>query len=87
MKLRAESPHFSAIEKSGNWWTLAEGQLPNFRTAWMGGVAFWSGNNIWDEEVTIRLANIVGIVVQTADSIALRESEKAEEKSRGLLES
>lgn len=86
MKLRSESPHFSAIEKNGNWWALADEQLSNFRSAWMGGVAFWAGNNIWDEEVTIRLTNVVGIVVHTTDSLALREAEKVEEKSRGMLD-
>ena len=86
MTLRVEQPHFLATCKDGTIWRLPSGAWSEFHDTWTEGRSFWSGLDLWDQPVTIKLGDITGMIGKTAESLALFEAEATEEKARAVIE-
>ena len=53
----------------------------------MAGHAFWSGVDIWGQPIDVKLADIVAVVVLTAESQLLGAEEDEEQKRREIISS
>lgn len=86
MTLRREQPHFCAICKDSSSWLLKPESWDDFAAHWMAGKAFWSGHDIWDQPVVIKLGDVTGMVGKTAEALELCAHEDAEAKQRDLID-
>lgn len=86
MKLRTEQPHFVAMCKDGSAWTLRPEDWDDFAAHWTAGKTFWSGVNLWDQSLIIKLADVTGMIALTAEALALFAEEAAEERHRAMME-
>lgn len=84
-ELRDEAPHVGAYCKDGTVWLIAFGEYAGLHDAWSCGRAFWSGVDVYGQELDVKLADVVGIVRRTRESIALRQSEDAERRRRKMV--
>lgn len=85
MQLRTELPHLVATCRDGSYWVLPIESTEDFRRDWMAGKPFWAGSNVWGSVVYIKLADITGLSVKTADVIHLQQEEDEEVERRKLL--
>lgn len=85
-RLRIEQPHFRAMCRDGSAWALRMGQVDSFRDAWQAGRPFWSGFDVWDQPMDIKLADIVAVIVHTEASQLLGEEEAEEHRRRELTQ-
>lgn len=81
-----DSAHIVCYCRDGSWWMLPPSAHDDFLAAWQAGKPFWSGLNGWGERLTIKLADITGVVEKTEASIAMLEAESREKRSRDALE-
>lgn len=84
--LRSDQPRIAATCKDGSSWLLPLSEYDSIRAAFVNSQTYWEGLNIWGESVTIKMFDITGLTELTAESLALRDAENAEEKQRALLE-
>lgn len=86
MKLREEMPHVRAMCRDGSAWMLAEEERERFLAEWQMGRAFWTGMDIYDNIVVIKLADIVGVSLWDEHRLAIAVEERAELKRRELTD-
>lgn len=86
MTLRLESPHLRATCKDGSAWVLPADARERLRDAWMKGRAFWTGVDLWGATVDIKLGDVTGIQLRTADVIALHAEETEVERVRAMVD-
>ena len=84
--LRIESPHLRAFCKDSTTWFLPTHERASFEGAWTTGKAFWWGVDLWDQPIVVKLADVVGLIVKTADALALIAAEAVEVRQRGVME-
>lgn len=83
-RLRCELPHVQAHCRDGSTWGIRLDNLEGLRSAWMAGMAFWSGIDVWDQPVDIKLADITAVRVITEEGLAITTEENEERKRREL---
>jgi hypothetical protein len=86
MALQREGPHFLGVSRDGSSWMLRAQDAAWFRGEWMRGAAFWQGVDLWEQPVTVKLADVVGMIEKSAESIAWRNQEAEEERARSVVE-
>jgi len=84
MKLVNERPHLVANCRDGSSWLLNISEQESFEAAWMAGKAFWIGLSARGARVAIKLADITGTALNTADVLEELEAEREEEQRRKL---
>lgn len=86
MKLRSELPHIGCICRDSSHWQVPLSERQSFEDAWTNGRPFWYGVDIYGASIIVKLADITGVIIKSADYLAVRDAERAEEKARALLE-
>jgi len=83
--LRSEQPHMKVICKDSSQWSLPMHERKAFEYAWTQSKAFWWGTDLWGAPVIIKLGDITGMVVLTAEALAAHTEEAEEERARSML--
>lgn len=84
-ELRIERPHTRLLSKSGGGYSIPPTDFEDVDRCWDQGKTIWRGQDIWGARLTIRLADIVGIVLMTRESLAAVQEDDEERARRELV--
>ena len=84
-ELRIEKPHVRLLSKSGGGYSIPPTDFEAVNQCWDQGKTIWRGQDIWGARLTIRLADIVGIVLMTRESLDAVQEDEDERARRELV--
>ena len=86
MMLRIEEPHVRLTCRDSSVWFIPHTERKSFLQEWTDGKPFWYGTDIWGATIIIKLADITGCIIKTAENIALHTAEADDAKARALVD-
>lgn len=82
--LRIEQPHVRLQCRDGGYWALPAERYDEAKSTLMRGAAFYEAVDLWGDPCVVKIADVVGLSLRTAEGMVIL-AEEAEERARRKL--
>ena len=84
MTLRIEQPHVRLTCRDSSFWAIPPERFEEAKATLMRGAAWYEVVDLWGDPCVVKMADITGMALRTAEGIALLAEEESERKRREL---